>query len=363
MNLEYVKRWGWTANPFTLIINPKLFTGYESQVHAVLEHINNKHKIALITGSTGAGKTTFLKWLDENLRDYSTIYVSKPPQTPEEFINIFTDIFGLTFWEKLFRKKLSLYTLPKYIEKKSKHHLVFLVDEAHETNKDVLEWLRVLTDQIKGISLVIAGLPVLEAKIKGDLETLNQRITTRIELNSLTKDEMRDLIKKRIESISGTEIEPFTNSAIDKIYHRTGGFPREVLKLCDRLVNTAVEKHLDKISAVDIEDHREVPRSNVRLDQPVVTFSPKPPSDQQLINLPYKQKRILETLNKDDWLTPTAIADILGIKSYKSRSHAIRSINNILHRLMMEGYVQRESRGKAYLYALTPKVKTLFVEK
>ena len=60
MYLEYVKKWGWNSNPFTLIINPKLFTGYETQVHAVLEHINNKHKVALITGATGAGKTTFL---------------------------------------------------------------------------------------------------------------------------------------------------------------------------------------------------------------------------------------------------------------------------------------------------------------
>ncbi len=29
---------------------------------------------------------------------------------------------------------------------------------------------------------------------------------------------------------------------------------------------------------------------------------------------------------------------------------------------MLDGYVQRESRGKAFMYALTPKVKTLFVE-
>ena len=112
-----------------------------------------------------------------------------------------------------------------------------------------------------------------------------------------------------------------------------------------------------------LDEIREFAQPNVRLDEPVVTFSPKPPSEGQLVNLPYKQKNILEVLVKDDWLTPAALADIIGIKNYKSRSHAIRSINNILHRLMLEGYVQRESRGKAYMYALTPKVRTLFVEK
>ncbi len=357
-----ITKWGWNENPFVLKIDPKLFVGYDEQVKAVQNHIKNKHKVALVSGKTGSGKTTFLKWLEMNY-DTSRLYVSKPPEKPEELVSLFTDIFGISFFERLLGKKPTLYNLPNYINKKLKgSHLVFLIDEAHETDKKVLEWLRVLTDQVDSVSLVVAGMPILENKIKSELETLDQRITTRIALNSLSRIDTKQLIQKRIESVGGKGIEPFTDAALEKIYERTGGFPREVLKFCDRLVNTALEKNLDSIDEKDIVEHKEIELPKVRVEEPVVTFMPKPPSEEQFRELPYKQRKILELLSKKDWLTPTAIVDESDMKSYKSKGHAIRSINNILKRLMLDGYVQREARGKAFMYALTPKVKTMFVQ-
>ncbi|NIM47166.1 MAG: AAA family ATPase [Candidatus Aenigmarchaeota archaeon] len=354
--------WGWKENPFVLKIDPKLFVGYDEQVNAVLNHIKNKHRIALITGRTGAGKSTFLKWLETNY-DTSKLYLSKPPEKSEDFVRLFTDIFGFSIWERILRKKPSLYTLHEYINKKLKgDHLVFLVDEAHETNKEILEWLRVLTDQIDNVSLIMAGMPLLEDKIKKNLETLDQRIITRINLISLDKNETKELIKKRIEHVGGSGLKPFTEEAIEKIYDRTGGFPREVLKFCDRLVNSALERNLDVVDEKLIEEHKEIKLPKVRLEEPVVTFMPKPPTEEQFRNLPFKQKIILELLSKKDWLTPRAIVEDLELKNYKSKGHAIRSVNNILKRLMLDGYVQREARGKAFMYALTPKLKTLFVE-
>jgi hypothetical protein len=128
------------------------------------------------------------------------------------------------------------------------------------------------------------------------------------------------------------------------------------------LTKTAAEKNQDVIDISQINEHKEMMVSDVRLQEPVVTFIPKPPSDEQLNNLPLKQRKILEVLHRRDWLIPTAIAEEIGLQAYKSKGHAIRSVNNILTRLMREGYVQRESRGKAFMYALTPKVKTFFVE-
>ena len=365
MKGEFYQRWGWISNPFVLKIDPKLFTGYHQQVEAIKLHIADKHKIAMISGPTGSGKTSMLKWLEEELHETNPVmYISKPPKNAEEFIDIFTETFGLSFWQKIFGWKPRLQTLPSYINSKIKDsQLVFMVDEAHETNKETLEWLRVLVDQIDNVSLIIAGLPKLDSKIKEELETFDQRITTRIELRALEKDDTKDLIKKRIEAVGGSETVPFTDSAIDKIFNQTGGFPREVLKMCDRLIKTASEKELNVIEVSDIEEHKEIPQSNVRLEQPVVTFSPKPASKQQIDDLPYKQRKILEILSKEDWLTPTAISERMESKTYKSKGHAIRSVNNILHRLMLDGFVQREARGKAFMYALTPRIKTLFVEK
>ncbi len=353
-------KWGWRENPFTLKIDPTLFTGYDEQMTAAKRHIESKHKIALLTGSTGSGKTTFLKRLETNNPNLSKLYISKPPQKPDDFIQIFTDIYGLGFFEKMFSGKPTLWTLPNYVNRKlSGTQLLFLIDEAHETSRDVLEWLRVLVDQIDNVSLIVAGLPALEGNIKSTLETFDQRITTRITLSALSESESKDLMAKRIAAAGGKGTEPFTDEAISAIYQRTGGFPREVLKLADKLVNDAIEKNLEKIDAQNLADYREFEPAPV-LEEPVVTFAPKPPTDNQVANLPRKQRQILEVLAKTDWLTPTALADQVS-GSYASKGHAIRSINNILHRLMLEGYVQRESKGKAFMYALTPKVRTLFV--
>ncbi|MDD5416833.1 MAG: AAA family ATPase, partial [Candidatus Aenigmarchaeota archaeon] len=314
---------------------------------------------AMPTGSTGSGKTSMLKWIEFNLREH-VLYVIKPPEKPEIFTDIIIDLFPLGFFEKIMGKRPNLYNLPAYVNKKLKgNRLVFLLDESHETNKDVLEWLRVITDQIENVSVIMAGLPNLEQNVRDKLETLDQRITTRISLVALDKKDMRDLVKKRIESVGGTDIIPFTEDAIDRIYNKTGGFPREVLKSCDKLVSS-IDK--DVIDGNDVQELREVHIPNVRVDEPVVTFSPKPPSKEQLNTLPYKQRKIIEVLSKSDWLTPGSIVEQLEFKSYKTDSHAVRSINNILHRLMLDGFVQREARGKAFMYALTPKIKTLMVE-
>ncbi len=319
MNDNLFQNWGWNANPFVLKIDPKLFVGYDAQVRAALNHISNHHKIALVTGNTGAGKTTFLKWL-ESQYDSHKLYVHKPPVKPEEFVDIFVDIFGLSFFERLFRRKPTLYNLPNYVNRKLKgNHLLLLMDEAHEANKEVLEWTRVLVDQIDSGSLILAGLPVFEDKLKG-IETLNQRITTRITLNSLSKSETSELIQKRIESVGGKDHIPFTDDAIEKIYQRTGGFPREVLKLSDRLVSTALEKNLQNIdSSLIEEEHKEIPAPE-KFEEPKVTFMPRPPSEEQIRNLPYKQRKIIELLSKKDWLTPTAVIEDLGFQGYATKT-------------------------------------------
>jgi hypothetical protein len=266
----------------------------------------------------------------------------------------------MTFWERAFGRKPTLYNLPAYVNKRiGKGQLLFMVDEAHESSKDVLEWLRVLVDQIESVSLILAGMPMLETDVLSKLETLNQRITTRIALTALSESETRSLIAKRIEAVGGKGTEPFSDAAITKIYSRTGGFPREVLKMADRLLNTALDKNIQVIDIDMIEEeHHEVPE--VRLEEPAVTFTPRPPSDAQLANLPQKQRQIIEALNKTEWLTPAALTEQIE-GEYASRGHAVRSINNILHRLMLDGYVQREARGKAFMYALTPKIKTMMV--
>ncbi|MFB6217331.1 MAG: BlaI/MecI/CopY family transcriptional regulator, partial [Candidatus Aenigmatarchaeota archaeon] len=173
-----------------------------------------------------------------------------------------------------------------------------------------------------------------------------------IDLNTLSKEETEELIKRRVEKYGGSDFGPFSRECIDEIYERTGGFPREVLKLCDKLLNRAMEEGKHRIEDVgDIDDGEETEEDST------------PGNKRDLLKeLPYKQKEIVELLAEEDELYPSEIAERLGTEGYKTKQHAVRSINNILRRLIDEDLVERRSKGKGYIYSLNVKTKNLLVD-
>lgn len=348
---DWFKNAGLKENPFTLRIKPSLFVGYEEKLKKLSYHIQENRKFALISGATGSGKTTLLKLLQNNFSDkYETLYLSKPPEV-EEMVQVFMEEFPPSLFERIFGLDVSIHDLPKYLEDKIDERLLLLVDEVHESDVKALQWLRTITDQVDRIQLIIAGLPSLDDKLRENLETLRSRITTKIELNTLSEEGTKDLIEKRIENSGGEGIEPFTENCVKEIYKKTGGFPREVLKVCDKLINRALEKGETKIDGLGAleEDEEESEESKSR-------------GRDILKDLPYKQREIIKILSGEDELFPSEIAEELGTESYKSKQHAVRSVNNILRRLLDDGLVERKRRGKGYIYSLNIKTKNLLVK-
>lgn len=336
---EWFKVMKWSENPFVLNIIPKLFVGYQSQSEDLIRLVKERHKVILVIGPTGSGKTTLLEWLPKVLDNrFDFVFVGKPPQKPEEFV----DIFNEKYPRFLFKRLKNIYQIPNFLNKKlHSKHLVVLYDEAHESKIDVLEWLRVLSDQVENMSIIIAGLPVLEEHFV-KLETLRKRIMGKIELVSLTKEETEHLIKKRIKNVGGTGEE--FNELIDVIYNRSGGFPREIIKFCNDAINESMKtgKPLTKELLV-----REIPKEELKV------------SLRFLEELSPMQREIIEMLVKP--MTPGQIANNLDLEKYKSRQHAVRSMNNILKRLMEEGLVERVKEDRAYLYQLSPSIRSILV--
>jgi type II secretory pathway predicted ATPase ExeA len=350
--IDWFKRLGWSRSPFTFSIIPSLFVGYKEQLERANVLIKEGHKLFLIVGPTGSGKTSMLKWIGGHLSGkFDYIYIGKPPEKPEDFVLIFNDKFKNPWYLRIFRPFISniksLYQVPSFLNKKLKNkRLVVLFDEAHEASLDVLEWLRVLSDQVDNMCVIASGLPVIDEKLN-ELETFRKRIAAKIELLSLTKEETLEMIKKRIENAGGSGIEPFDMQVIDIIYDRTGGFPREILKVCDDLVNRAANLGRSKITQeLLMLDIREKPKT-ISLDL-IEKMTPM-------------QKEIVEMLGRKA-STPGDIANMIDLKKYKSRQHAVRSINNILKVLMQDGFVERKRSDKAFVYQLSPRIKTLVVK-
>ncbi|MGC9311029.1 MAG: hypothetical protein ACP5E4_04895, partial [Candidatus Aenigmatarchaeota archaeon] len=210
---------------------------------------------------------------------------------------------------------------------------------------DVLEWFRVIADQVPNLTIVFSALPVFDETLTKNLETLKKRISEKIELNALSRDETEELIRRRIENAGGKGIKPFTYASIDHIYQRTGGFPRDILALCNHLFNIAAEKDAERIDMDLFEEGALPERKPVDLDK--------------LNILPDKQKTIIGMFLEREPLSPTDIS--LQMQDYPSKKHALRAVNNILKRMVDMGYIERKKDGKSYSYVLSPATRTKMV--
>ena len=349
---SWLGRQGWVSDPFTFAILPELLVGYGRQLEEIGSAIASKQKLALLLGPTGSGKTTILKALAAGLRDKDVVYFPKPPLQPEEFVGVFNERYSSGWW--VFQKRAkSLFSLPQFLNsalKRSKRDLVLIVDEAHEAPDAVLEWLRVLSDQLDSTTIILSALPAFEQHLAQHLETLRKRISAKIEILSLTKEETAALISRRIAFVGGQN--NFSQIMLDYIYSQTAGFPREVLRFCDHAIKRAANANLD-VQAI-------TPEQFIQSVQP--TEQPL-----RIDILPERQKQLLELMAT----FPTAVSPgelvtaliAQNPQEYPTRQHGIRAINNILKRLLELGYLSREPRQKTYVYSLSPRAKTIFVKR
>ncbi|MBI4018426.1 MAG: AAA family ATPase [Candidatus Aenigmarchaeota archaeon] len=341
---------GWSNNPFTFSILPSLFVGYREQVARAMLFLGEKHKFVLVTGPTGSGKTTLLKRIQADLAGkFDTLYVGKPPEKPDDFVDIFNEKFRAPWPLRWFTPGIrNVYQIPDFLNKKlKKKHLVVLLDEIHEADKDILEWIRVLSDQVDNISFLLSGLPHFDEELSAKLETFRKRITANVQLLSLTKEETEELITRRIQHVGGQGNE-FSQDVVNFIHSRSGGFPREVLRLCDEFIYHAIVKGRKDISMDLLEGVKEEkiePQMSLGIIEKMTPM----------------QREILEVLAQKP-LSPGQIANSLNLEKYKSRQHAVRSVNNVLKLLLKEGYVERAQSEKTFVYSLTPKIKTLMVK-
>src|SRR4030042_4754261 len=339
-----LKAFNWDSNPFTFQITPSIFVGYAKELNDMLRGLQTGNKFSLLLGPTGSGKTTMLKYLEQKFNGHTKIiYISKPPKDARDWVTVFERI---TKSRIPFRKKsINLYNLNEHVKKGLKgRKLLLFVDECHEASLESLEWLRALTDHVDNLSVVLAGLPVFESTMKSNLETFMRRAGTRGELGNLSRSDTRELIKRRIELAGGDDIRPFSHNIIDYVYERTGGFPREVIRVCNELSLKALEKN---ITTVDTDFLRETDAPEARL------------SAARISSRSEERKLLMETLAKHGELTPAQIISKLDIEEYKDRENGVRAVNNVLRRLMKEKLVEGKKSGKAYVYKVSERFQTL----
>lgn len=242
----YLEYFGLVDAPFSIAVNPRYL------------YLSSRHKEALahllygvagggfviLTGEVGTGKTTLNRYFLAQLPDTTDIaMIQNPALSSQEFLASACDAFGIAVDEdaslKVLTDKLRAFLLQNH---EKGRRSILMVDEAQHLELDVLEQVRLLTnletDTQKLLQIVLIGQPELMAKLnKPELRQLNQRITGRYKLGALTLDETREYVEHRL-SVAGMApgVSPFSDASIRAIHERTGGVPRLINLLCDRVL-------------------------------------------------------------------------------------------------------------------------------
>jgi Cdc6-like AAA superfamily ATPase len=226
MNTVWFRELGFYSNPFS--IKPAVFhdqmIGFETMVDEISYGILN-NKIVVIDSDYGNGKSSILKRI---LNDFGgkkkVIYYSCNRMDGRlDIKTLLNDRYG--FFGKWFDVK------PK--------DMILLLDEAQELGGKDYERIYPYYQEgfIKSVVLVGKGIKTeqIVAGLKNNL--------TEISLGKLNEEQALQIIKKRIG-----ELPLLPDFAIRKIYQKSNGNVRVMLKICEEVCKSAMESGRKKVS-------------------------------------------------------------------------------------------------------------------
>jgi general secretion pathway protein A len=239
----YLDHYGLTEPPFDITPNPR-FLYFSPKHREALNHliygIRERKGFVQLTGEVGAGKTTLCRAMMEQLGEaYTTALVLNPVLTPDQLVKAITMEFGLNLHELDRLETVAALNafLLQQVEKGKE--TVLIIDEAQDLTNELLEQVRLLsnleTDDRKLLQVVLMGQPELRDRLNDfNLRQLRQRITVRYHLRPLTRPEVGQYVRHRLQ-VSGAKGSPyFTGPALWRIFSYSRGIPRLVNAICDK---------------------------------------------------------------------------------------------------------------------------------
>ena len=253
----YQQFYGLRQSPFDITPNPRFL--FHSNKHReafnhLLYGIRERKGFVQLTGEVGAGKTTLCRALLEQLDgNYSTALILNPVLSGDEMMKAIATEFGLE--ARGMDRLETVAVISDFLLKQtlSGRETVLIIDEAQNLTEDLLEQVRLIsnieTDDRKLLQIVLMGQPELRDRLNSPrLKQLRQRITVRFHLAPLTRVEVAQYIRHRLQ-VSGGQANPaFTLPAVWRIFNYSGGIPRLVNAVCDKALLASFVKRSKRIS-------------------------------------------------------------------------------------------------------------------
>jgi putative secretion ATPase (PEP-CTERM system associated) len=242
----YESFYGLTSKPFQLNPDPNFFFGSKQhrRAKAYLEYgVSRNEGFIVITGEIGAGKTTVLRSLIDGLHGTNVIagHLVTTQLGAEDTLRMVGAAFG--FRVKDVPKSELLITLEAFlISQTSKgKRCLLIVDEAQNLSPRAVEELRMLSNFQFGnqalLQSFLIGQPEFrEILQRPEMEQFRQRVAATCHIGPLDADETKSYVEHRLKCAGATDKPTFDPGAFEGIYRASGGIPRRINSVCDRVL-------------------------------------------------------------------------------------------------------------------------------
>jgi general secretion pathway protein A len=287
----FESHFGLSAPPFQLNPDPTFYFGSKGHSNALayLQYgVHQAEGFIVVTGEIGAGKTTLVRTLLEGL-DSVQVRAAQIASTQLDAVGLLQAMltaFGVPQPAGPVSKPALISTLEAFfmtLAVKSKRALL-VVDEAQNLSLDAIEELRMLSNfQLRKQALLqsfLVGQPELRTMLESQrLEQLRQRVIASCHLGPLDLDETRQYIEHRLNRVGWSGTPSFeVPGAFKRIHDATGGIPRRINLLCNRLFLSGFLEGLDHLSQAQVQRIAHELRDEV--GETTVAILPKRPAAQ-----------------------------------------------------------------------------------
>ncbi|GAA5180382.1 XrtA-associated ATPase [Niveibacterium umoris] len=260
----YESFYGFKSKPFQLNPDPTFYYGSRGHRRAMayLEYgLHQSEGFIVITGDVGAGKTTLVRSLLQRLDSAKVVaaHLVSTQIDADDILRLVAASFGLP--AKNVEKADLLLQLEAFLVKLTAggKRALLIVDEAQNLTPRAVEELRMLSNfQLEDHALLqsfLVGQPEFRQTMQSEhMQQLRQRVIASYHLGPLDLAETRAYVEHRLGCVGWKTDPRFEPSAFDVIHAASGGIPRRINTLCDRvlLAGFLAEKHA--VSATDVDD-------------------------------------------------------------------------------------------------------------
>ena len=259
----YIEHYGLTGQPFQLTPDPRFW--FESRTHrkamAYLGYgLAQGEGFITVTGEVGAGKSTLVAHLLATVdrARLNAISLVSTQVDGDDMLRLAAQ--GLGIATQGVEKARLLDAVEDKLEEEhwAGKRTVLIVDEAQNLPVSALEELRMLSNfQVGGralVQIVLLGQPEFRDRVASPgLEQLRQRVIATHHLEAMGADEIADYLGHRLTVVGWQGRPDFASDAFAAIYRQTGGIPRRINQLANRLMLQAAVEGLETIDGAAVE--------------------------------------------------------------------------------------------------------------